>query len=305
MGLRELQSLLTLAEVGSITQTAARLNLTAAAIHKQLKVLESELGVQLYERQGRQLRLTQAAEVILPHVRRMLAEYEATLQALEEWKGLKRGLIRIGSGPTMSSYLLPSLIEDFRRAQPDVELFIQTGNTRQLIKQLSMGALDLAFVVFTEPFETIDLRIKAVWSFEIIVVSALPARLDLPCRMAELEEFPFILYEEGSVFENLIDRYFRKTNLHPRVVMRFDNAEAIKAMVRTKLGVSMLPVWTVGEELKAKTLIHVQQRETPLTARIVMLTRDVSYLPPPVRSFVEMASRWQWKTLTLEKKPVR
>ncbi len=69
MELRELRSLVTLAENGSITRTAEKLNLSAAAIHKQLKILEDELGVRLYEKAGRQLRLTQAAEVILPPCR--------------------------------------------------------------------------------------------------------------------------------------------------------------------------------------------------------------------------------------------
>src|SRR5262249_58806958 len=114
MELRELRCLMTLADVGSITRTAEKLHLSAAAIHKQLKVLEDELNVRLYEKAGRQLRLTQAAEVLLPHIKNLLAQYDAALSALSEWKGLKHGLVRIGTGPTMSSYLLPSLLDGFR-----------------------------------------------------------------------------------------------------------------------------------------------------------------------------------------------
>lgn len=302
MGVKELKSFVTLAELKSITQTAAQLNLTAAAIHKQLKVLEGELGVPLYGKSGRQLHLTPAAEIILPHVRKVLAEYEATFQVLEEWKGLKRGLVRIGSGPTMSSYLLPALIETFRGAHPEVELLVQTGNTRQLMKKLTTGVVDVAFVVLTEGGDTQDLRVEAVWSFEIIVVSASAPRCGVPCRMAELRDSPFILYEEGSVFEEIIDGYLRKSNLLPRVVMRFDNAEAIKAMARTGLGLTMLPAWTVADELKAKSLVHVRQREKSLTARIALLTRGISYLPPSVRAFVRTASRWQWRGVANEGK---
>lgn len=301
MGLRELQSFVTLAELGTITATAGKLNLTAAAIHKQLKVLEAELGVRLYGKSGRQLFLTPAAETILPHVRKVLAEYEATFQVVQELKGVKRGLVRIGSGPTMSSYLLPSLIETFRRGHPDVELFIQTGSTKQLLRRLGAGEVDAAFVVLTDPLHIGDLRVETVWSFEIIIVSAEAPACGLSCRVAELRDLPFILYEEGSVFEEIIDGYFRQNNLQPRAVMRFDNAEAIKAMARTGLGFSMLPAWTVTEELKVKSLVHVRQREKPLRARIALLVRRLSYVPPAVRVFVETAKRWQWKDVRIER----
>src|SRR5690242_12980608 len=101
MELRELRSLITLAELGSLATAAERLHLSAAAIHKQLKVLEVELGVQLYERIGRTLKLTQAAEVLLPYSKDLLAQHDAALEAMEEWKGLKRGVVRIGAGPTI------------------------------------------------------------------------------------------------------------------------------------------------------------------------------------------------------------
>src|SRR4051812_37437778 len=114
MELRELRSFVVLAEVGSIVKTAERVNLSAAAIHKQLKILETELGIQLYERAGRQLRLTQAAHILLPHIKILLAQYDAAMNALNEWKGLKQGTLQIGSGPAMSSHLMPLLLEEFR-----------------------------------------------------------------------------------------------------------------------------------------------------------------------------------------------
>lgn len=304
MSLKEFHSFVALAELGSITAAAAKLNLTAAAIHKQLKVLEAELGVQLYNKSGRQLYLTPAAETLLPHVRKVLAEYEATFQVVQELKGVKRGLVRIGSGPTMSSYLLPALIENFRRRHPEMELLVQTGNTRQLLQKLMTGAVDVAFVVLRDekggPAD--NLRVETIWSFEIIIVAATaPAGRNAPCRMAELHDSPFILYEEDSVFEEIIDGYFRQHDLQPRVVMRFDNAEAIKAMARTGLGLTMLPAWTVTDQLQARTLVQIRQREKPLTARIALITRSISYLPPSVRAFVHTASRWQWPNIRVEK----
>jgi len=221
MELRELRCLVTLAEVGSITRTAEKLHLSAAAIHKQLKVLEDELGLRLYEKVGRQLRLTQAAEVLLPHVKNLLGQYDAVLSALSEWKGLNRGLVRIGTGPTMSSYLLPSLLEGFRRKFPEIELFVETGNTQHLLDCLGKGSLDLTFLISSELLEEPGLLIEAAWDFDFALVSGMK-ELPRRCRLKGLQEFPFILYKKGSIFENLIDRYFAENRFCPRVVMRFD-----------------------------------------------------------------------------------
>src|SRR5262249_4052193 len=160
-----LRSLVILKESGSLTKCAERLNLSAAAIHKQLKVLEEELSVRLYEKAGRRLRLTQAAEVLLPHVSSMLAQYDAALSALNEWKGLKRGIVRMGTGATMSSYILPPLLEEFRGAYPDVELYVETGRIQELASALSGGSLDLIILVSSELTEQSYFKIERTWDF--------------------------------------------------------------------------------------------------------------------------------------------
>lgn len=294
MELRELKSLVTLAELGSITATAERLHLTAPAIHKHLKLLQAELGVTLYEKTGRTLRLTQAAEIILPHLKNVLAEYEAALLAVREWKGLKRGSVRIGAGPTFSSYTLPALLKEFRRLHPDIELYVETGHTPFLLDSLSKGALDLVFIVATELMETPDLTVEARWDFEIVLVGKqrISARR---AALAQLQKLPFILYKQGSVFENVIARYFTEHGFRPRIAMRSDNAEAIKAMVRAGLGVSMLPAWTVAREVREKRLTVIRQQEPPLLARVALVTRGRGYTAQPVGAFVKVARGWKWK----------
>src|SRR5579859_6793293 len=172
MGLRELRSLATLAELGSITRTAEKLYLTPPAIHKQLRCLQTELGVQLYEKVGRRLQLTPAAEIVLPYLRELLANYDAAIDALNEWKGVKKGLVRIGTGPTMSSYILPSLLKEFRRKFPGIELFVETGNTLALLEGLSKGSLDLVLIVSSGLPEEPTFSVEIEWPFEIVFVSS-------------------------------------------------------------------------------------------------------------------------------------
>ena len=295
MELRELRSLITVAEFGSLAMAAEKLNLSAAAIHKQLKVLEAELGVLLYERVGRTLKLTQAAEILLPYSKDLLAQHDAALGAMEEWKGLRRGIVRIGAGPTISSYILPGMLKRFRRAFPRVDLLVETGNSVDLIERLSKGSLDLALLVSSQLPEEPNLSVERSWDIEFVLVSNL-RQVPRRCAIQELQKFPFILFQKGSRIENHIDRYFAEINFQPTVIMRFDNAEAIKAMIRTGLGISMLPLWIVDADLRRRTFVLVRQRERPLFSRLELVSRKSSYVPKPVKAFIDLAHEFRCKS---------
>ncbi len=294
MELKELRSLVVLSNLGSITRTAEKLHLSPAAIHKQLRVLEGNLGVRLYEKMGRSLQLTQTAEFLLPYLKEILAQHDAALSALAEWKGMKRGLVRIGAGPAMSSYILPPLLKNFRRAFPDIDLFVQSGNTRFLLESLGEGSLDLVLIISSDLLEGPTFQVNAYWDFELVLVShhrQAPRR----CRLKDLQRFPFILFQEGSRMEQAIDRYFAGAGFRPRVIMRFDNAEAIKAMIQTGLGMSILPLWIADADLRHGRLSLIRQEEAPLLSRIALVSRKSSYVPQAVQSFIDQARDSQWK----------
>lgn len=290
MDLRDLRSLVALARLNSISKAATALHLTPAAVHKRLKNLESELDSRLYERAGRQLRLTPAAQVLLPHATDLLARHEAALAAFQEWKGLRAGSLRLGSGPGASSSILPDLLAEFRAAHPDVEVVVETGNTSFLIRELSEGQLDLALMLSPDDPEREGLSVEVSWQFDVPLVTADP-EMPRRCSIRDLAGVPFILFKSGSQLEKAVDRYLAELDFHPHVVMRFDNSEAIKAILRTGPGVSMLPRWVVEHEIDNGTLIWIQQTEPALRIKIVLAVRRGSYLSPASRALIETA-RW-------------
>jgi DNA-binding transcriptional LysR family regulator len=283
---RELRSLVTLSELGSISSTAESLHLSPGAIHKQLKILEGELGVRLYEKVGRRLQLTQAADLLLPYLKDLLAQYDCALAALQEWKGMRRGLVRIGTGP--SSYVLPAILKKFRRANPAIEVLVETGNTPVLLDGLRAGSLDLALIVSADLTEAKEFCLENHWDFELVLVShqRQPARRP---ALADLKHHRFILFRKGSRMQEPIDRYFAANGLNPNVTMRFDNADFIRTMVRTGLGVSMLPLWVVDRDVKEGKLNIIRQAEPPLFLKIALIRRKASYVPQPVQGFIATA----------------
>ena len=286
MELRELRCLVALSELGSISMVAEQLHLSPPAIHKQLKILEEELGVRMYEKIGRRLQLTQPAEILLPYIKDMLAQYTSALSALEEWKGLRRGLVRIGTGP--STYILPAILKRFRRANPSVELLVETANTPVLLESLSRGSLDLALLVSPDLLEKQDFCVETSWNFELVLVShqrQTPKRV----RLADLKGHRFILFRKGSRLEESVDRYFAANGFEPNVIMRFDNPDFIRAMVCSGLGASMLPMWVVAKDVADGRLHLIRQSEPPLLSKIALVRRKSTYLPQPVHAFIESA----------------
>lgn len=287
---------MTLAELGSISLTGEKLHLSAAAIHKQLKILEGELGVRLYEKVGRQLQLTQVAELLIPYVRDILVQHDSAIAAIAEWKGMGRGVVRIGTGP--SSYVLPAILKKFRRANPGVEVLVETGNTPVLLDDLQKGSLDLALIVSADLAEARDFCVENHWDFELVLVSHLHQPVRKP-HLSDLKALRFILFRKGSRMQNPIDRYFAAHDFEPNVIMRFDNADFIREMVRTGLGVSMLPVWVVDKNLKDGGLQIIRQTETPLYSKIALIRRKSAFVPKPVQGFIETARSLDSKHLRL------
>lgn len=292
MELREARTLVLLAAEGSIARVAEVLHLTPAAVFKQLKNLEQGWGVKLYEKRGRALKLAPPAAVVLPYLREMVNQGEAARVALEEWKGLRRGILRIGAGPTLASYVLPGLLREFRVRHPRIDLHIQTGNSRWLIDNLRGGSFDAALLISTGGSEDPDIETVMEWPFEIALVSNLPGT-PRQCRLRRLAGFPFVLYEKGSRIETLIDHYFQSYGFHPEVIMRFDSAEALKAMVAMGLGLSMLPLWSVRADLRSGFLHLVHQREQPLISKFALVCRRTAVASQTLQAFIRAARAFE------------
>ena len=293
MELRELRTIATLAETGSIIKTARKLHLSGPAIHKQLKTLEGELGICLYEREGRSLRLTQAADLLLPFARNLIAQHDLARSTIEEWRGLKRGLVRIGTGPNISSYLLPVMLRRFRRLYSSVDIVVETGNSATLTQELRNGGVDLALLVTAPALEDPFFRIEASWEVEYVLVTNMRP-VPRHCPISALRPYPFVHYRRGSRSETLIDHYFAGIKFQPPVTMTFDNGDAIKAVVRDGYGIAMLPYWIVDLELRKGMLRMIRQREPRLISRIDLVTRATGYVPPPIAAFTKLAQGFRF-----------
>jgi DNA-binding transcriptional LysR family regulator len=299
MEFREIKSMVALDECGSIRDAAKSCNLSPAAVHKHLKTIERELGVQVYQKWEGRLRLTEAGKIALPFAREILLHHEAAFAAIEEWKDGGRGMVRVGAGPSFSSYLLPPIVKRFRRLFPRVDVYVETGESSHLMSHLKSGSLDLAFDLAAAALEDKNLEQVARWEAHTGFISA-KARFPAPCRLKTLEHTPFILFRKGTLMESVIQNYLNSLNFRPSVVMRSDSAEAIKAMIRTGLGISVLFLWNIGSDPGGLSVLRTDA--PPLALRMALIRLKSGYTPKVVNEFIKLAGGMNWKNLHLVQK---
>jgi DNA-binding transcriptional LysR family regulator len=167
-----------------------------------------------------------------------------------------------------------------------------------LLDGLNRGALDLALLVSADLVEKDAHCVEASWDFELVMVSRKRHPATRP-HLADLRGARFILFRKGSRMQEPIDRYFAAHAFEPNVTMRFDNAEFIRSMVHTGMGIAMLPFWVVQRDIKERRLTLIRPAEPPLHSKIALVRRRSGFVPRPVQSFIESARALDARDLRL------
>lgn len=227
-----------LAQSGNLTATAQALGYTQSGVSHILKALEAECGLTLMYRGRKGARLTPAGEHLLPYFRSLCRAEEALLAEAQSLLGLERGLLRVGSVPSLSACLLPELLGRFRRQYPGIQIQLRHGEYKELAQWLLEGELDCAFLAQPVPA---SLATRPLMEDRIVAV--LPRDHPLAgrerLRGEELRAQPFIRFEEG--WDTELRDVLKAMDLEPEEVLTVQDDYAILAMVEHGLGISVLP----------------------------------------------------------------
>lgn len=225
----------------NVTRAAAEMLVAQPAITKQLHDLENELGGgPLFEKVGRNLRLTETGKGLLTHTRTILAQVAALRAEMRERGELRHGQVTIGAPPTVGERLLPKLLETFHRRYPALELCMHEANSRTLLELMYAGEVDLA--VITLPGREHNLRMTPLFKEPLVLVVSLehPLASRSSVTFAELETEPFLLYSPGSVRETTLNAC-REAGFVPRIVLNGGAVEMLLRLAEAGLGVAIMP----------------------------------------------------------------
>ncbi len=251
MDLRQLEILQTIAETGSFTACGRKLHVSQSAISRQILILEEELGEPLFLRVGRQVRMTQAAESLVQLGKRVFQDVRETVGVITDRTRELRGTLRLSGGMTVCLYVFPPLLKHLRRVHPHLDVRLTVATAGRSVQEIRAGQVEVGLL--TLPVEESDLITVPVLREELLLVTMPTHGLAKQRRVtpAELAGQPFVMFETGSATRRIIDRFFVGENMEPTVVMETENVEIIKAMVRTGLGISIVPYQAVAREVRA------------------------------------------------------
>jgi DNA-binding transcriptional LysR family regulator len=252
MDLRQLEILRAIAETGSFTGCARTLHVSQSAISRQVLLLEEELGEPLFLRLGRGVRMTHAAESLVQLSQRVLLDVRETIAGITDRTRELRGTLRLSGGMTVCLYVFPPLLKCLRRVHPQLDVRLTVASAGHSVDEIRAGRVDAGLLVL--PVEGSDLVTVPVLREELLVITRPRHPLAKRHRISpqDLAGEPFVLFEQGSATRRIIDRFFASENIAPPLVMDTENVEIIKAMVKTGLGISIVPYLAVAREVFAR-----------------------------------------------------
>lgn len=252
------KTFVTVAKYRSISIASDVVHLTQPAVTKQIKLLEEQYGNRLFERGGKQLKITREGTILLEYANQILATYSQSLEAMIESADQVRGNLRFGSNLTLGIYILPKLVRLFSDSYPSVNFEIFLGNSEQITKAIRQKELSFGFIS-TEAVEETSVVHHVFYGDRVIVVvgkdSGPNGRI---MGWNELEQLPFIGRERGSDIRETTERWLKERSIKLKPRMELNNTEAIKQCIQAGLGFSILPWCTVEEEIRLGQLCEVK-----------------------------------------------
>jgi DNA-binding transcriptional LysR family regulator len=284
--LLQLESFCAVADAGSLSRAAERLELTQSAVTRQLKALERELGAVLLSRTPRGATLTPVGLAVLPHARAAVAAGHACRRVAAE-TAAGRGLrLRIAAGLMATQYVLPPVVARFRELHPAVEVDLLPVSQRAAVERLLSYEVDAA--VLATPIRSAQVRALTILRDPLLLVGP-PADLGRgPARLAELEGLALLVLPDGTGLHEQVAAALRRRRVTCRAV-EHPNAETIKTAVALGVGRTILPASALRAELAAATLSARPIADWPgATRSIRLLLRAEGRPPAPVTTFAEL-----------------
>ena len=282
--LRQMKVFESVARNLSYTRAAAELFLSQPAVSMQVRQLERQLGVPLFERLGKRVHLTEAGREVYQYSRSVAQQLDEMETLLADLKGLNSGRLRISVAST-ANYFVPNLLAAFHKRFPGVTVSLDVTNRETLIGQLSDNTVDL--VIMGQPPASLDVDAQAFMENPLVVVAppghSLARGKSVPLK--RLQEETFLVREPGSGTRIAMERFFTERGIRLKTGMEVGSNEAIKQSVQAGLGLGLLSRATIEQELTLKRLIILQVAEFPIMRHWYIVHRHGKRLPAAAEAF--------------------
>lgn len=261
--LRQLRVFEAVARNLSYTRAASDLHLTQPAVSMQIKQLEDQAGLPLFEQIGKRIFLTQAGQEMYHYCRAIATQVEEAEMVMNELKGLKHGRLNITVAST-ANYFIPKLLAGFFKLHPGITVHLDVTNREILLRKLQANETDLA--IMGQPPPGLPVQASAFMENPLVIIAAPDHRLAQKTRLPldALQDETFIMREEGSGTRIATERFFAERGVHLTTGMEMSSNEAIKQAVQAGLGLGLVSAHTLEMELLLKRLVTLKVTGFPI-----------------------------------------
>ncbi|PID48871.1 MAG: LysR family transcriptional regulator [Proteobacteria bacterium] len=299
---RRLQVFHAVARLLSFTKAAEVLHMTQPAVTFQIRQLEDQFDTRLFDRTHNRVSLTEAGQIVFEYAEKLFELYGEMENAIREMTDDISGSLTIGASTTISEYMLPSLLGDFKAKNLDVKLRLRVSNTEGIVSMVENNVIDLGVV--EGPVTNKNLVVEVCRTDELVVI--VPPGHDLTqldkVPVSELMKYPFICREEGSGTREVTVEYLNAQGMDKHTVnncLELGSPEAIKGAVEAGMGVSVVSGVSISKEIKLGSLIAIPL-DPPLARDFSFVRQRQKFKVPAMEELLEFARNYCKKAQQIE-----
>ncbi|BBC31459.1 Hydrogen peroxide-inducible genes activator [Streptomyces graminofaciens] len=282
MDVKQLRAIVTVAEVGSVTRAAELLHLVQPAVTRQIRTLEQELGVDLFERTGQGMRPTEAGAIMVDRARRALNELERARAEVQPAPGVVTGIVTVGLLESTSDLLAEPLVTAVARDHPGVELRLMTAYSGHLQQWLDDGDLDLTLLYNLDSTPSLNARPLVRERLWAVAPPSAGLSADRPVPFTEAARHPLVMPASGHALRRLIDAAAVRSGAAMDIVVQTNSMRVQKQLVLAGHGWTVLPGVGIAEDVARGTLSAAPLTEPDVRRSIVLGTPRYGRTPPAV-----------------------
>lgn len=282
MELEQLRHFVKVAEHENMTRAAEQVRLSQPALSRSIARLETELGQPLFDRQSRKVALNDAGRLLLDRVRNILTMVDELKAEIGE--DGQTGKVRIAAIPTVAPYFLPECLHTFHRKYPRAQVIVHEDTTRNLIKKISDGEIDIAIAAL--PITAKYLEVVPLFDEELLLVLPPdhPLAVRRTIRAEEIADLPFVLLDEAHCLSDNVVTFCRQKSFHPVSVERAVQLSMVQELVTLGHGISFVPAMARARDDSPTRVYRSLSGRKPIRT-IAMITNPYRYQNQIVRHF--------------------
>lgn len=275
------------AKVGSIRGAARELNVVSSAVNRQILNLEQQFEMQLFDRVGRGIKLSEAGEVLLVHAKRALRDFDSALEALDDLSGLRRGVVKVAIVESVADTLMAGVVSKFQQAYPGIEVDVRIGSSLQVMQSITKAEVHVALGFNVPNHEELKYINCQELTIGAVVLPTHPLAKNKSCTLAQCIQHPIAMPSSDLSIGNILHEALQKNELHPQTLIKTNSLRFMKSLAIDNGYIAFQTRLGMEAERQAGKLVFIPISKPKLPSdQLVLVTNNTHELSLAPTTFI-------------------